>query len=299
MNNETIVQSMTDIIAKFVSVVGKKLPDDILEKLSELRAKEDGKLARVIYDSMFYNLDKAIELDRPACQDTGVINFFIKAGSNFPFLAQLKDVLVEGVRIATMNAPLRHNTVQIFDEVNTGNNIGERAPFIHWEIVDDSDEIEVEVYMAGGGCSLPGRAITLMPSAGYEGVMKYVFDTMVDWGINACPPLLVGIGIAGSVENAALLSKKAILRPIGTSNPNPKGAELEKLLEKGLNELGLGPQGLSGNSTVMGVHIESAARHPSTISVGINFGCWAHRRGTIRIKKDIFYEIISHKGVTL
>jgi L(+)-tartrate dehydratase alpha subunit len=293
------MQAFTDIMAKFVGMVGKRLPDDVLDKLKELRDNEESELGKVVYDSMFDNLEKAIELNRPACQDTGVINFFIKAGSNFPYLAQLHAALVESVKIATMNAPLRHNAVQIFDEVNTGNNTGERAPFVHWEIVDDSDQIEVEVYMAGGGCSLPGRAITLMPSAGYEGIVKYVFDTMVDWGINACPPLLVGIGIAGSVENAALLSKKAILRPIGTSNPNPKGAEVEKLIEKGLNDLGLGPQGLSGKSTVMGVHVESGARHPSTISVAINVGCWAHRRGTIVIKKDMSYEIISHKGVQI
>jgi L(+)-tartrate dehydratase alpha subunit len=298
INNEQI-QALTDILSKFTSVIGKRLPDDVTDKLKELRDKEENYLSKVVYNSMFENLEQAIKLDRPACQDTGVINYFLKAGSNFPYLAQLKDVLVEAVKIATIDSPLRHNAVQIFDEVNTGNNTGERAPFIHWEIVDDSDGIEVEVYMAGGGCSLPGRAITLMPSAGYEGVVKYVFDTMVDWGINACPPLLVGVGIAGSVENAALLSKKAILRPIGTSHPNPKGAEVERVLEKGLNELGLGPQGLSGNFSVMGVHIESAARHPSTISVAINVGCWAHRRGTIRIKGDMSYEIISHKGITL
>lgn len=299
MDNEKAVQIMSDILSKFISFIGKKLPDDVLKKLAELRSREDTPLAKVVYDSMFENLNKATELNRPACQDTGVINFFIKAGAKFPYLGQMNDVLNDSVRIATIISPLRHNTVKIFDEVNDGTNIGERAPFINWDITGDGDDIEVEAYMAGGGCSLPGRAITLMPSAGYEGIVKYVFDTMVDWGINACPPLLVGIGIAGSVENASILSKKAILRPIGTSNPNLRGAELEKLLEEGLNRLGLGPQGLSGKSTVMGVHIESAARHPSTIAVGINVGCWAHRRGTIQFRKDLSYTVISHKGVTL
>ena len=299
MTNSEQIQTLTGLIAKFTGIIGKRLPDDVVKKLEALRSQEDKHLSKVVYDSMFDNLEKAAALDRPACQDTGVINYFVKAGTRFPYLAQLKDILIEAVEIATVDAPLRHNAVEIFDEVNTGNNTGERTPFIHWEIVDDSDEIELEVYMAGGGCSLPGRAITLMPSAGYEGVVQYVFDTIVDWGINACPPLLVGIGIAGSVENAALLSKKAILRPIGSSHPNPKGAELEKRLEKGLNELGLGPQGLSGKSTVLGVHIESAARHPSTISAAINIGCWAHRRGTIRIKGDLSYDTISHRGVTL
>ena len=299
MNNQAQIQTFTDVMAKFISVVGKHLPDDVAAKLEDLRQKEEHGLAKVIYDSMFDNQDLAAKLDRPSCQDTGVLNFYIKAGSKFPYLAQLQDSLVESVKVATVESPLRHNAVQIFDEVNTGNNTGERAPFIHWDIVDNSDEIEVEVYMAGGGCSLPGRAITFMPSAGYEGIVEYVFDTMVNWGINACPPLLVGIGIAGSVENAAVLSKKAILRPIGTHNPNPKGAEMEKLLGEGLNNVGLGPQGLSGSSTVMGVHIESAARHPSTISVAINVGCWAHRRGTIRFGSDMSYEIISHRGVQL
>jgi L(+)-tartrate dehydratase alpha subunit len=138
-----------------------------------------------------------------------------------------------------------------------------------------------------------------MPSAGYEGVVEFVFDVMTSYGVNACPPLLVGIGIAGSIEVAAMLSKKALFRPIGSRHHDPNGAEMELLLEKGLNGLGIGPQGLTGKNTVMGVHIESAARHPSTISVAISIGCWAHRRGTIRINEDMSYEILSHKGVTL
>jgi len=299
VDNKQSISIITGIMAKFINYTGKHLPDDVLVKLKELRDSEDQKLARLVYETMFDNLEKAIQLDRPICQDTGVLNFFIRVGSNFPYLAQLGDILKEAVKIATIESPLRHNAVQIFDEVNTGDNTGERTPFIHWDIVDDNDYVEIESYMAGGGCSLPGRAITLMPSQGYEAIVEYVFDTMVDWGINACPPLLIGIGIAGSVENAALLSKKAILRPIGTHHPNPKGAKMEEMLEKGLNEVGIGPQGISGNSSVMGVHIESAARHPSTISVAINVGCWAHRRGFIRIKSDLSYEILSHKGVTL
>ena len=132
--------------------------------------------------------------------------------------------------------------------------------------------------MAGGVCTLPGAAKVLMPSEGYEGVVKFVFDFITSYSINACPPLLVGIGIVTSVETAALLSKKTLLLPLGTSHTNAKGAEMEKLMEDGLNKLGLGPQGLSGNNSVMGVHIESAARHPSTIGVGVSTGCWSHRR---------------------
>ena len=128
---------------------------------------------------------------------------------------------------------------------------------------------------------------------------EFVFDVMTSYGVNACPPLLVGIGIGGSIEVAANLSKKAIFRPIGSRSSDKKGAEMELLIEKGLNKIGIGPQGLSGNNSVMGVHIEKAARHPSTISVAVSVGCWAHRRGTIHINEDMSYEILSHKGVTL
>jgi L(+)-tartrate dehydratase alpha subunit len=120
-----------------------------------------------------------------------------------------------------------------------------------------------------------------MPLEGYEGVVKFVFDQITSYGINACPALLVGIGIAGSVEVAAKLSKKALLRPIGTHNSNPRGAELESMIEKGLNEIEIGPGGITGKNSVMGVHIEQAGRHPATIAVGLSTGCWAHRRALI------------------
>ncbi len=133
-----------------------------------------------------------------------------------------------------------------------------------------------------------------MPSEGYEGVVKFVFENISTLAVNACPPVLVGVGIATSVETAAVLSRKAILRPIGSRHPNPKAAELEVRLEEGLNRLGIGPQGLTGNSSVMGVHIESAARHPSTIGVAVSTGCWAHRRGTLRVHADLTFENLSH-----
>ena len=163
-----------------------------------------------------------------------------------------------------------------------------------WDIVPDGDDAEIEVYMAGGGCTLPGRSKVLMPSEGYEGVVKFVFENISTLAVNACPPVLVGVGIATSVETAAVLSRKAILRPIGSRHPNPKAAELELRLEEGLNRLGIGPQGLTGNSSVMGVHIESAARHPSTIGVAVSTGCWAHRRGTLRVHADLTFENLSH-----
>jgi L(+)-tartrate dehydratase alpha subunit len=151
--------------------------------------------------------------------------------------------------------------------------------------------------MAGGGCSLPGKAMVLMPGEGYEGVTRFVMDVMTSYGLNACPPLLVGVGIGTSVETAALLSKKALMRPIGSHNENQRAASMEKLLEDGINKIGLGPQGLTGKNSVLGVHIENTARHPSVIGVAVNIGCWSHRRGHIVFDKNLNYTIDSHTEV--
>ena len=149
-------------------------------------------------------------------------------------------------------------------------------------LVPNSDKCEIYAYMAGGGCTLPGKAMVLMPGAGYEGVTDFVLDQMTTYGLNACPPLLVGVGVGTSVETAALNSKKALMRPIGSHNDNANAAKMEKLLEDGINAIGLGPQGMGGKYSVMGVNIENTARHPSTIGVAVNVGCWSHRRGHLR-----------------
>jgi L(+)-tartrate dehydratase alpha subunit len=170
---------------------------------------------------------------------------------------------------------------------------------VEWEIVPRSDSVRLFVYMAGGGCSLPGFARVFMPLDGYEGAMQAVFDQVASYGVNACPPLLVGMGMGGSADTAAKLSKKALLRFIGTRNSHPKGAELEQKLEAGLNAIGIGPGGFSGKHSVMAVHIEQAGRHTATIAVGLSTGCWAHRRALIEIKSDLSYQVLSHKGAVL
>jgi L(+)-tartrate dehydratase alpha subunit len=291
--------TVTQVISKFITYFAKVLPDDIIAKLQELRTLETDELPALIYDTMIKNQELAQKLDRPSCQDTGVIQFFPKAGTAFPLIDRLPDIFKNAVLSATVNAPLRHNAVETFDEKNTGNNTGYRVPTIEWEIVPNSDELILDIYMAGGGCTLPGKAMVLMPGAGYEGVVDFVLDVITSYGINACPPLVVGVGVATSVETAAMLSKKAILRPLGSRNPNERAAMLEALLEEGINSIGIGPQGLSGRKSVLGVHIENAARHPSTIGVAVNVGCWSHRRGRIIFKADGIYEIVSHKGVRL
>lgn len=288
------VTKLTDIIADFTAMISTRMPDDVVDKLKQLRELENEGMAKIIYHTMFDNMEKAIKLNRPACQDTGEIMFYVKVGTNFPLLSELQNILKAAVQQATIKAPLRHNAVEIFDEINTGNNTGSGVPWVTWDILPNATHAEIEVYMAGGGCTLPGRSKVLMPSEGYEGVVKFVFENISTLAVNACPPVLVGVGIATSVETAAVLSRKAVLRPIGSHHPNPIAADLERRLEEGLNKLGIGPQGLTGKASVMGVHIESAARHPSTIGVAVSTGCWAHRRGTLLVQHDLTFESISH-----
>lgn len=261
MNQQEKAERFTELMTRFTSVLGKILPDDVATRLAELRKEQTSDISRIVYDAMFDDLAAA--------------------------------------RRATIEAPLRQNAVQIFDERNTGNNTGVRVPWIDWEIIPDSDSCLIHGYMAGGGCSLPGAAKVLMPAEGYMGIVKFIFDVICDRGVNACPPLLVGIGIAGSVEVAAELSKKALMRPVGSKNANEIGADFEKMIEEGLNKINIGPGGLTGTKSVMGVNVEQAARHPSCLAVGVSTGCWGHRRATIRINADMSYEMISHKGMTL
>lgn len=293
------IKKLTDVMSKFISLVSYKLPDDVESKLKELREEETDELAKIIYKTMDENQKLAFELKRPSCQDTGVLQFFIKCGEKFPLMGELNEILREATYKSTMETPLRHNSVETFDEYNTKKNIGTGTPSIFWEIEKDSDGVEIYTYMAGGGCSLPGAATVLMPGEGYEGVVKFVLDRMTSYGLNACPPLLVGVGVGTSVETAAMNSKMALMRTVGSKNTNTNAAKLERLLEDGINAIGLGPQGLKGSKSVMGVNVVNTARHPSTIGVAVNVGCWSHRRGLIAFDKDLNYKTITHEGAEL
>lgn len=298
MEKEQQVKRMTDIVADFVGYVARKLPDDVEAKIAELAADEKNPLAKTIYETMKTNQDLAMELERPSCQDTGVLQYWVRCGSNYPLIGELEQMLVDATYKATQEAPLRHNCVETFDEYNTGKNIGTHAPYITWDIIPGRDDVEIFPYMAGGGCSLPGSGKTLMPGEGYEGVAKFVLDLMTSYGLNACPPLLVGVGIATSIDTAAAFSKKALMRPVSSSSTNERAAFMERLLEDSINDLHIGPQGMGGDKSVLGVNIEHGARHPSVISVAVNVGCWNHRRGHIRFDKEGNCEVLSHSGVT-
>ena len=292
------VDKMIDIMASFIGYTAVHLPDDVVSKLCELRDAEDDPAALSIYEMMFENMRLASESGRPSCQDTGLVQFRIDCGSRFPLLEQLEGILVTAVRQATEATPLRPNAVETFDEINTGDNLGTGAPSISWNIIPMWDGCAVSTYLAGGGCSLPGHAAVLMPGEGYEGVVRFVLDRIAEYGPNACPPFLVGVGIANSVDTAAQLSKKALFRPVDSHNPNRKAADMEQLLEEGINAMGIGPQGMGGKASVLGVNIENAVRHTATLGVGVSLSCWTHRRGDIVFDRNLGFTTSTHSGFT-
>ena len=242
MSSDLPREQLSALVASFMSYSAGHLPDDVKLRLSQMKEIENEGFAPDIYNVMEKNMQLADSLKRPSCQDTGIPQFFARVGSKWPYMDIIEDALIDAVKDATKNAPLRPNAVEVFDEKNTGNNIGTHSPWIDWEIVKDSDELELYFYMAGGGCSLPGFSKVLMPLEGYEGIAKAVFEQMTTYGVNACPPCLVGIGIAGSSEVAAKLSKKALLRQVGSHNKHRTGFKTPRYSRDGYVHRMLGTQ---------------------------------------------------------
>ncbi len=296
MEREEIRAGLRDIVSSFINYMEIVLPDDVERKLTELEESETAPLQKALYEAMRNNQKRAYDLSRPSCQDTGVIQFWVKCGSSFPGLSVLEESLKEAVRKSTLTLPLRPNTVETFDEYNTGNNIASGAPTIWWDIIPEKSDCIIYAYAAGGGCSLPGAAQVLMPGEGYEGIVDFVIDRTAEYGPNACPPLFVGVGTGNSSETAALNAKKALMRGVGSHSGNGKVARMERLLEEALNTLNIGPQGLGGKRSVMGVNIVAGARHPATLGVAVAYGCWSFRRGSIKITDDLSVVSETHPG---
>lgn len=281
-------------LARFVCHLASHLPDDVEERVRAMAKKETNEAALKTYGCMIENMELADSLKRPLCQDTGIPCFYVKAGSDWPLLGSLEETVKGAAAKAFRDAPLRPNAVDPFTGKNSGNNEGPRTPYIDWEIVP-GDELEMTVYLSGGGCSLPGFAVVLTPGEGIEKAKKLILDRLLERGVNACPPLIAGVGIGSSADIAGKLSKKALLRPVGSVNECENAAALERELFKKANDLGIGPGGLGGVESVLAVNVEFAARHPATFAVALSTGCWATRRGTLKVDRDLNVTCFSHR----
>jgi len=288
--------NLTEELASYLSHMAINLPDDVYARLKEMQNNETNESSKEVYKSMFKNLDLAKALGRPMCQDTGIIELFVKVGSNFKHIEKLQSSLIKAVQLASERTPFRPNAVLPFVEKNTGNNIGPGSPIINWEFVEGSNELEICPYFAGGGSSLPGFAVVLFPSEGLEVAKKRIVDMLIDRGVNACPPLMVGIGLGTCADSVGLLSKKALLRKVGSRNPDKNVAAFEDEMFKKLNDVHIGPNGFGGNESVISVSCEAECHHPATFAVGVSFGCWVTRRGQFKVSNDGVISSCTHSS---
>ena len=224
------------------------------------------------------------------CQDTGIQTFFVVVGVDFPYIANLKKWIKNGVRKATKDIPLRPNTVDPFSCKNHGDNTGEQMPYINWNFTDGAN-VKIVSFPKGGGSENMSKLGMLKPGVGIEGVKNFVVEEMVKAAGQPCPPTVVGVGIGGGADLSLKIGKKALLRPVGVRNKDKNIAKIELELTERINASGIGPMGLGGKTTVLDVHVEIAHRHPASLPVGLVVQCWANRRAKMTIDPDGSWEV--------
>jgi len=288
VSTERIVPALVEAL-RIASTI---LPEDVVEALRRARGGETSEIARAQLDAILENVGIARDGSIPMCQDTGTQTFFVEAGVRSPFLGEIRDWIAAAVVDATAAIPLRPNTVDPFTGANPGDNTGRFMPFLDWDLVD-GDEIRVTVLPKGGGSENMSTVKMLPPGVGIKGIKKAVVEHIVASGGKPCPPTVVGVGIGGGADIALKLGKKAILRPLGSANPEPAAARLERELLELINMTGVGPMGVGGATTSLAVHVEYAHRHPASLPLGILVQCWADRRAHVLITPDGTAEVIS------
>jgi fumarate hydratase subunit alpha len=285
MNFENIKNGIIQLIRKAET----ELPSDVINGLENALKIEEG-VAKTQIEAILENIDLAKKTKRPMCQDTGIQTFFVSVGVDFPEIKKLKELITDAVKKATIEIPLRPNTVDPFSGENHKDNTGDQVPYITWEFTDGSD-VYITAFPKGGGSENMSKLGMLKPGVGLEGVKDFVVEEMINAAGNPCPPTVVGVGIGGGADLALKLGKKSLLRPIGDRNKNKEIAKMEEELIKRINESGIGPMGLGGKTTVLDVHIEKAHRHPASLPVGISVQCWADRRAHMIIHSDGRWEV--------
>lgn len=277
----TLPETTEDIVVRLLRLASTKLPGDIGWALEAAAGWETGEIAYSQLGAIMDNAKKAEFLGRPMCQDTGLPIFYVRGR----FDSSIKKDIENAVRRATAEVPLRPNLVDPLTRENTGDNTGLNSPFIHFDPTDD-DFLEITVLPKGAGSENMTRLAMLNPADGVEGIKRFVIDSVLDAGGRPCPPSIVGVGIGGTSDVCASLAKKALLRPLSARTGDKTIRTLEEELFVKLNESGLGPMGLGGATTVLGVRIETAGCHTASLPVAVNIGCWATRRASVRIYKD-------------
>jgi fumarate hydratase subunit alpha len=290
MKIENLIEDVAFNLLKLAVI---KLPSNVEEALKQAYKEETSQAGKVNLKAILTNIELAEKLGTPICQDTGTIIFYVKAGAQAKGLGKIEAALERATKKATKEVPLRPNAVDPFTRKNSGDNTGRLIPYINWEITAGNN-IEITALPKGGGSENVSALGMLTPGQGVNGLRKFVVDTVIKAGAKPCPPNILGVGIGGGADIVIKIAKKALLRPINQPNPIPELAQLEKELYEAANLTGIGPMGLGGKFTVLGVNVEYAHRHPASYPVAVAYQCWAARRATARIKPDGTVEYLTH-----
>ncbi len=271
--------SIVEKVAALCMDASYNLSKDVTKALEQALEKEESPVGKEIITQLLENARIGREECMPICQDTGVACVFVEVGQDVQIVdGSLYDAINEGVRRGYMEGYLRKSIVKDpFNRINTGDNT---PAIIHTDIVT-GDKLKITILEKGGGCENMSHLTMLTPAQGKKGVIDFVVNTVREAGANPCPPIIVGVGIGGTFDYAAHIAKKALLRPVGTSNPDPDTAAFEQELLEKINELGIGPQGLGGTVTALAVHVEKYPCHITSLPVAVNIECHSHRKKTV------------------
>lgn len=257
------------------------LGKDLISAIKTACEKEESPLGKEILNKLLVNGEIARNRQMPICQDTGMVVVFAEVGQDVHLVGgNITEAINEGVRQGYLKGYLRKSVVaDPLARKNTGNNT---PAVIHYDIIP-GDKIKITLAPKGFGSENMSRIKMLKPSEGIEGVEDFVVDTVDQAGANPCPPIIVGVGIGGTFEKAALLAKKALLRPFGSSNEQKLLANLESRLFTKINNLGIGPQGLGGTTTALAVNVETFPTHIAGLPVAVNINCHVSRHEQVTI----------------
>lgn len=268
---------ITEVIRQMCIMANCVLPNDVNALLRQARGEETWPAARDILGQIEQNARVAEETMMPICQDTGMACVFVEVGQEVHITGSLEEAIHEGVRRGYADGFLRKSVVRDpFDRVNTGDNT---PAMITYDIVP-GDRLKITLAPKGFGSENMSRIKMLKPSDGLEGMKKFVLEAVEEAGPNPCPPIVVGVGVGGTFDKAALLAKKALLRDNQTPNPDLFYAALEEELLLKINALGIGPQGLGGKTTALKVNIEHLPTHIAGLPVAVNINCHVTRHLT-------------------
>ncbi len=275
----------------------KKYPPDLVSAIEAAYERETQPVARQHFELMLESIRKGEEGDRPICQDTGMQTFWVKVGTELEFKGdKLAKAISEGVRRWSSENEYRKTVVHPLTRQKIGEQVGLRHPSIYWDWLPGRDYLEMMMLSKGSGSENQGFLRMLVPAQGVSGITQFVIDSVLAAGGQFCPPGVAGIGIGGTFDSVARMAKEALIRPLGTHNPDAEVAKLEEGLLLAINATGLGPMGLGGDTTVFWVNIEHGVTHETQNPVALNLQCWAHRKSGARIFADGKVELIHHFG---